>query len=75
MLIHEVSLTRLPKYDLKKDDINRHANIAWGKLMRPQYYTKHYRELRKAEIRRNNSVPQGRARPAVKWAACSCRGR
>lgn len=56
--IHEVSSTWLPEHSPNRDGINTHANIAWGKVVRPQAYTQHYRELKKAEIRRNNGLPR-----------------
>lgn len=39
----KISPTRLPKLDLNKNNINRHANTDKEMLMRPQSYIKNYR--------------------------------
>ena len=46
------SPTWLPKHKLNEN--NRHANMHWGKSVRRQPYTQNYRQLRKAESRRNS---------------------
>jgi hypothetical protein len=54
----KVSLPWLPTQDLtNKGDTNRHADMAQGKLRRPQLKTKNNRQLRNVEIKRN-SLPQ-----------------
>ena len=39
----KISPTRLPKLDLNKNNIYRHANTERGMFMTPQSYTKNYR--------------------------------
>jgi hypothetical protein len=52
---YDASLTWLPKYDLSKHDIIRHANTERAELRRPQSYTRIERKLRK---RGRNSLSQ-----------------
>ena len=42
----DVSRRRLPKHERNKDDINRHAEVDRGEPVRPQPYTKSYRQSR-----------------------------
>lgn len=52
--MHVVSPTWLPKHDLNKDNISRHANMDRGPHKRPQPQAKNYRQPRKLDSERNN---------------------
>jgi hypothetical protein len=54
--IHKVSTALLLKHEANKDNNNQYAKVDWGKIMRPQYYTKNSRELRDAKYGRNSHL-------------------
>lgn len=58
--IHKISATELPKYELINDDTNWHAKVDREKPIRPELYTKNYRQLRKARSMRGR-LPWRRA--------------
>lgn len=65
--IRELLGTRFIKshqHELNKENSNRCANMAEGKAVSPQPYTRNYKQLRNAEIGRN-CLPQGRTHRLV----------